>query len=78
MALRGLSHPESSRKGNFYGMVGMAIAIMYNPAVWLHRVLVAGLLILLALAIGGGVGGVYRPAHSDDSHAAAGCRLSTR
>ena len=27
MALRGLSSPESSRRGNQYGMVGMAIAI---------------------------------------------------
>jgi NAD(P) transhydrogenase subunit beta len=27
MALRGLSNPESSRKGNRYGMVGMAIAV---------------------------------------------------
>ena len=28
MALRGLSSPESSRKGNVYGMIGMAIAII--------------------------------------------------
>ena len=28
MALRGLSSPESSRKGNLYGMVGMAIAVV--------------------------------------------------
>ena len=27
MALRGLSSPDSSRKGNLYGMIGMAIAI---------------------------------------------------
>ena len=27
LALRGLSSPESSRRGNFYGMAGMAIAI---------------------------------------------------
>ena len=27
MALRGLSHPTTSRKGNLYGMIGMAIAI---------------------------------------------------
>ncbi|MEX0299918.1 MAG: NAD(P)(+) transhydrogenase (Re/Si-specific) subunit beta [Kordiimonas sp.] len=28
MSLRGLSSPESSRKGNVYGMIGMAIAIV--------------------------------------------------
>ena len=28
VALRGLSHPETSRQGNLYGMVGMAIAIV--------------------------------------------------
>ncbi|MGH6808073.1 MAG: NAD(P)(+) transhydrogenase (Re/Si-specific) subunit beta, partial [Ensifer adhaerens] len=27
-ALRGLSHPATSRKGNTYGMVGMGIAIV--------------------------------------------------
>ncbi|MGE0023691.1 MAG: NAD(P)(+) transhydrogenase (Re/Si-specific) subunit beta [Hyphomicrobium sp.] len=33
LALRGLSHPESSRKGNTYGMIGMAIAIGTTLAV---------------------------------------------
>ena len=28
MALRGLSSPESSRRGNRYGMIGMAIAVV--------------------------------------------------
>ena len=28
LALRGLSHPETSRRGNLFGMVGMAIAIV--------------------------------------------------
>jgi proton-translocating NAD(P)+ transhydrogenase subunit beta len=28
LTLRGLSHPESSRQGNFYGMVGMTLAIL--------------------------------------------------
>ena len=27
MALRGLSHPTTSRQGNLYGMIGMGIAI---------------------------------------------------
>ena len=36
MALRGLSSPVSSRRGNFMGMIGMAIAVVttiLSPAV---------------------------------------------
>ena len=29
-ALRGLSHPETSRQGNLFGMIGMAIAQRLN------------------------------------------------
>ena len=28
LTLRGLSHPETSRQGNLYGMIGMAIAVV--------------------------------------------------
>src|SRR3972149_6457728 len=28
LSLGGLSHPESSRRGNLYGMIGMAIAVL--------------------------------------------------
>ncbi|MFX3680397.1 MAG: NAD(P)(+) transhydrogenase (Re/Si-specific) subunit beta [Hyphomicrobiales bacterium] len=28
LALRGLSHPTTSRQGNMYGMIGMAIAVV--------------------------------------------------
>ena len=28
MALRGLSNPETSRQGNAFGMIGMAIAVV--------------------------------------------------
>ena len=55
LALRGLSHPETSRQGNLYGMVGMGIAIvatLLRPGIDLGGV---GL-ILLGLAVGGGVG----------------------
>ncbi|MEK9971199.1 MAG: NAD(P)(+) transhydrogenase (Re/Si-specific) subunit beta, partial [Ferrovibrio sp.] len=57
LALRGLSSPETSRKGNTYGMVGMAIAVLTTIAnlgdlsgtiVW----------VVVALAIGGAVGSV--------------------
>ncbi len=55
LALRGLSNPETSRRGNMMGMAGMAIAILATLA---H----AGMsgagygLILLGLLIGGGTG----------------------
>ena len=55
LALRGLSHPTTSRKGNMYGMTGMAIAILTTLA--LATPSAGGLgLIVLGLAIGGAVG----------------------
>ncbi|WP_297322077.1 NAD(P)(+) transhydrogenase (Re/Si-specific) subunit beta [uncultured Bartonella sp.] len=57
MALRGLSHPTTSRKGNAYGMVGMAIAII--TTLLLAKPSFGGLvLIIVGLAIGGSVGAV--------------------
>ena len=32
LALRGLSHPTTSRQGNVYGMIGMGIAIVTTLA----------------------------------------------
>jgi H+-translocating NAD(P) transhydrogenase subunit beta len=55
LALRGLSHPETSRQGNLYGMVGMGIAILATLA--RPGMGAGGIgLIILALAVGGGVG----------------------
>ena len=55
MALRGLSHPESSRRGNFLGMIGMAIAVVTTliNATPSFGILV---LILALFALGGGAG----------------------
>ena len=59
LALRGLSHPETSRQGNTYGMIGMAIAVLTTlflaqpPADTL-----SWFLILLGLGAGGAVGAV--------------------
>ncbi|WP_027052764.1 NAD(P)(+) transhydrogenase (Re/Si-specific) subunit beta [Mesorhizobium erdmanii] len=60
LALRGLSHPTTSRRGNLYGMVGMAIAIVTTLALALPLAPSAGRfgLIVLGLAIGGGIGAV--------------------
>jgi NAD(P) transhydrogenase subunit beta len=55
LALRGLSHPETSRRGNLMGMAGMAIAILATLA---HAGMfaVGYLLIGLGILIGGGIG----------------------
>jgi len=53
MALRGLSSPESSRRGNVFGMIGMTIAVLttiVSPAVTSY------VWIIVALIIGGGIG----------------------
>ena len=60
-ALKGLSHPTTSRRGNAFGMIGMAIAILTTAAliVGLARegATAAGLgRVLLGLVIGGGIG----------------------
>src|SRR3546814_4147781 len=53
LALRGLSSPESSRRGNRFGMVGMAIAVVTTLVT--HEI--ASLVeILIAIAIGGAIG----------------------
>jgi NAD(P) transhydrogenase subunit beta len=55
LALRGLSHPETSRRGNVMGMAGMAIAIL---ATLVHQGMGVGTfgLIVLGMIIGGSVG----------------------
>jgi H+-translocating NAD(P) transhydrogenase subunit beta len=57
LALRGLSSPETSRRGNVYGMAGMAIAIATTLAQLGEPGLrLTALLIVLALVLGGGIG----------------------
>jgi NAD(P) transhydrogenase subunit beta len=57
LALRGLSHPTTSRRGNQMGIAGMAIAIV---ATLLHTGMSVGgfLIIVLGVAIGGAIGTV--------------------
>ncbi len=55
LALRGLSHPETSRQGNFFGMTGMAIAMVTTLA-WASPTFGALGLIVIGLAVGGGAG----------------------
>jgi len=55
LSLGGLSHPESSRRGNLYGMVGMAIAVL--ATVFGPQVTKAGYgWIIGAMAVGGAIG----------------------
>jgi NAD(P) transhydrogenase subunit beta len=55
LSLGGLSNPETSRRGNFYGIVGMTIAVL--ATVFGPRVTAEGLpWIIGSLAIGGGIG----------------------
>ena len=55
-ALRGLSNPETSRQGNYLGIAGMAIAIVTTLAVAARPGWASVGLIVLGLAIGGGIG----------------------
>jgi NAD(P) transhydrogenase subunit beta len=58
LSLRGLSSPETSRQGNTFGMVGMAIAILTTLAAHPPSGAVAWLFVILGIAIGGGIGAV--------------------
>jgi len=53
LALRGLSHPETARRGNLYGIIGMTLAIL--ATVMSDRVS-SYVLVVLAMAAGGSVG----------------------
>jgi NAD(P) transhydrogenase subunit beta len=55
MSLGGLSNPETSRRGNLFGMIGMALAVL--ATVFGPRVSASGVAwIVMALVVGGGVG----------------------
>ena len=56
LALRGLSSPASSRQGNRFGMIGMAIAVLTTLALKPPAGFVSWLLVIVGLAIGGGIG----------------------
>jgi len=55
LSLGGLSHPETSRRGNLYGIIGMTIAVL--ATVFGPRVTPAGYAwILAAMVLGGSIG----------------------
>ena len=55
LALKGLSHPETARRGNYFGMAGMAVAVITTIAI-----VAKGRtdLILMAMVIGGMIGAI--------------------
>jgi proton-translocating NAD(P)+ transhydrogenase subunit beta len=57
LALRGLSNPETSRRGNLLGMIGMVIAIATTLA-WHPPAGMSWVLVVLGVAAGGSVGTV--------------------
>src|SRR5881275_738786 len=58
LSLRGLSSPASSRQGNLFGMIGMAIAVATTLASHPPADGVAWVLVILGIAIGGTIGAV--------------------
>ncbi|CAN5494579.1 NAD(P)(+) transhydrogenase (Re/Si-specific) subunit beta [soil metagenome] len=58
LSLRGLSSPASSRQGNWFGMIGMAIAVLTTLAAHPPTGSIGWILVILGIAIGGGIGAV--------------------
>ena len=56
LALRGLSSPASSRQGNLYGMIGMAIAIATTLLYKLPAGFSSWLLVIAGIGVGGAIG----------------------
>ena len=60
IALRGLSSPESSRRGNIFGMLGMLIAVLatlFSVNFFTSNIQTVGL-VVIAIVIGGLIGSV--------------------
>jgi NAD(P) transhydrogenase subunit beta len=58
LALRGLSHPSTSRQGNLFGMIGMGIAVLTTLALRPPASFGAWVLVLVGIGVGGGAGAV--------------------
>ena len=56
LSLRGLSSPATSRQGNVYGMIGMAIAIVTTLLYRMPVGVSSWALVVAGIAIGGGIG----------------------
>jgi NAD(P) transhydrogenase subunit beta len=58
LALRGLSSPDSSRRGNLFGMIGMTIAVLTTLGSHPPADHIAWILVIGGIVIGGGIGAV--------------------
>jgi NAD(P) transhydrogenase subunit beta len=58
LSLRGLSSPATSRQGNLFGMIGMAIAVATTLANHPPADGLAWVLVIIGIAIGGSIGAV--------------------
>ncbi len=58
LALRGLSHPETSRRGNTLGMIGMTIAVLTTLAVSNPQETLTWVLIAAGIGVGGTIGAI--------------------
>src|SRR6202142_3543716 len=58
LALRGLSHPVTSRQGNLFGIIGMLIAVATTLAAHPPAGLGAWALVVVGMALGCGIGAV--------------------
>ncbi|HEY2529715.1 MAG TPA: NAD(P)(+) transhydrogenase (Re/Si-specific) subunit beta [Xanthobacteraceae bacterium] len=58
LALRGLSSPETSRRGNLFGMTGMAIAVVTTLASHPPASFSAWVLVVVGMGLGGSAGAV--------------------
>jgi len=56
-ALKGLSHPSTARRGNLFGIIGMAIAVVVTLALVYSNTKNVGM-ILVGIAVGGAIGAV--------------------
>src|SRR4029077_10826528 len=58
LSLRGLSSPATSRQGNFFGMIGMGIAVVTTLAAHPPADGLGWVLVIAGVGIGGGIGAV--------------------
>ncbi len=58
LALRGLSHPTTSRQGNMFGMVGMTLAVLTTLALSPPSDLFGWVLVIAGIGLGGAIGAV--------------------
>lgn len=71
-SLRGLSSPETSRQGNYMGMIGMALAVV--TTLFLIDISVGSVLFIIAgLAIGGGIGATFTKGPRSSPKVATNC-----